>query len=153
MSEIDAKPFPRGPLIGAAILIAVAIGSTAAVRLTGGVAPSGVIEAGVAASHARTLRFIDAGEGRVIVEDAAVGRAIADYGTGEGGFVRSVMRSFARDRRSLGIGQEPPFALTRWADGTLTIEDTATRRRIALNAFGPDNAGAFAQLLSGEQPL
>ena len=38
--------------------------------------------------------------------------------------------------------------LTRWADGRLSLEDRTTGRVIALDAFGPTNGEAFAQLLT-----
>jgi hypothetical protein len=41
--------------------------------------------------------------------------------------------------------------LTRWSDGTVSLEDAATRRRVNLDAFGPDNARAFAQLFRNKE--
>jgi putative photosynthetic complex assembly protein len=67
---------------------------------------------------------------------------------GTGGFLRGVLRGFARDRKLRGLGEEAaPFALTRWADGRLSVTDPATGRYVDLGAFGPDNWKAFAQLL------
>jgi putative photosynthetic complex assembly protein len=59
------------------------------------------------------------------------------------------MRGLAHDRKSRGIGAAPPFLLSRWNDGRLALEDTATRRQIDLDAFGSSNKDAFAQLLRG----
>ena len=39
------------------------------------------------------------------------------------------------------------MTLTRWADGRLTLNDPSTGHVVALEAFGPDNARAFARLL------
>ncbi|PPD19905.1 MAG: photosynthetic complex assembly protein, partial [Methylocystis sp.] len=47
-----------------------------------------------------------------------------------------------------GLDASTPFALTRWSDGTVSLEDSATGRRVNLDAFGPDNARAFAQLFT-----
>ena len=66
---------------------------------------------------------------------------------GTNGFVRIVMRGFARDRLNLGIGSEPPFELTRWQDGRLTITDPSTGHRTELVGFGTTNVDAFAKLL------
>ena len=63
------------------------------------------------------------------------------------GFIRGVMRGLARDRRSRGIGNAPPFNLTLWRDGELSLTDSATRRSIELTAFGSTNRAAFAALL------
>jgi putative photosynthetic complex assembly protein len=52
-----------------------------------------------------------------------------------------------RDRKRRGLGPEVPFRLTAHADGRLTLVDPATGRLVALEAFGADNAGAFAKLL------
>ncbi len=37
----------------------------------------------------------------------------------------------------------PPFTLTRWRDGTLSLADEATGRRIDLDAFGPTQAASL----------
>jgi len=67
--------------------------------------------------------------------------------SGEHGFIRSVMRGMARERRAQDVGHEPPFRLMRWSDGRITLDDPQTGRWVALDAFGPDNAGAFGALL------
>jgi putative photosynthetic complex assembly protein len=58
------------------------------------------------------------------------------------------MRGLARERRMHGIEASPPFLLTHWSDGRLTLRDTATDRLIDLGAFGHTNLGAFAALLA-----
>ena len=62
--------------------------------------------------------------------------------------MRGVLRGLARDRRADGIGRSPPFRLTRWADGRLSLDDPATGRHVDLEVFGPTNAGAFAEILT-----
>jgi putative photosynthetic complex assembly protein len=42
---------------------------------------------------------------------------------------------------------EPPFNLTLWKNGTLSLTDKTTGRAIELGSFGPDNRAAFAALL------
>ena len=135
---------PKGALIGAGLLIAFAIAAAATGRLTGvGVSamPPGtpVVE--------RQLRFVDHAAGGVRVHDAADGALVTRIEPGADGFVRGVLRGFARARKLRSIGQGPAFVLTRWADGRLSLSDPATGHFVALEAFGPTNADAFARLL------
>jgi putative photosynthetic complex assembly protein len=95
----------------------------------------------------RLLHFSDDAQGNVVIEDARTGETIATIGTEGSGFIRGVMRGLARERRQYAEGQRPPFRLTAWADGQLTLVDTATGRVIELNGFGPTNIEAFARLL------
>ncbi len=95
----------------------------------------------------RQLLFVDFPNGDVGILDAADGSTMARLGIGEGGFMRSVMRGMARERRTSGHGPELPFTLTLWADGLVSIVDPATGRQIALSAFGIDNVEAFTRLL------
>ncbi len=70
------------------------------------------------------------------------------------GFLRVLLTGLVRERRREGIGAPSvPFHLTQWSDGRLTIDDTATRKLIELDAFGPDNVAAFARLLDLSRPL
>jgi putative photosynthetic complex assembly protein len=66
---------------------------------------------------------------------------------GTNGFVRGVLRGLVRERRADHVGAAPPFRLTRWADGRLSLDDPSTGRHVDLEVFGPTNAGAFAQIL------
>lgn len=138
------RPFPRGALLGAAALLAVALLGVVSGRWLG----IGVVQTPAApAAVSRDLRFEDRADGAVVVRDAADGAVVAVFGAGEGGFVRGVLRGLARERRSHHVGPEPPFRLLRSDSGQLFLEDPQTGRRIGLDAFGPANAGAFARLL------
>jgi putative photosynthetic complex assembly protein len=145
MAELKRpRPFPRGALLGAAALVGLALVSAATGRVTG----IGVTGAPTAAPvSSRDLRFEDRGDGAVAVYDADTGTVVDVLPPGSNGFLRGVLRGLARDRKRQEIGAEPPFRLTRWADGRLSIEDTATQQRIELASFGPTNATAFARLL------
>ena len=92
------------------------------------------------------LRFLDNPAGGVRVETNE-GRIVANYVAGEGGFLRGVMRGFARDRRAHEGGSQESFSLARHADGRLTIEDPVSGRVVELESFGPSNAGLFSNLL------
>ncbi|MDQ0315456.1 photosynthetic complex assembly protein PuhC [Amorphus orientalis] len=141
----DAPLFPRGPLIAAGVLIAVSVAVIGSSRLTG-VGRTEMPATQVMASI--DLRFEDRSDGAVQVTAADDGRVVQVYPPGTNGFVRGVMRGLARERRLSGIGAAPPFRLILNTDGRLTLEDTATSRDIALDAFGPTNAQAFASILT-----
>ncbi len=98
------------------------------------------------------LVFEDRPAGAIHVYNLEDGRLLERFERGNGSFVRGVMRSMTRERRSDQLGAEAaPFRLTRHSNGALTIRDQATGREIFLNAFGVTNADAFARLLSASQ--
>lgn len=108
--------------------------------------------ANVAAVQSRNLAFADDESGAVLISDSDAGEQIAviDQDSKSGGFIRGVLRGLARERRMHGIGAEPPFELTLWEDGSLSLTDSATGRVIELGAFGNDNRAAFRALLPGD---
>ena len=138
---------PRGPLLGAAILIGATIFAAGAVRLTG-VGSSHVADA--PAVSERAFRFEDRSDGGIAVFDAATNRQVDVVAPGTKGFLRGTLRGLARERKRQGIGPEQPFRLTAHDDGRLTLSDPATGRRVDLESFGPTNAAVFSQLLVAE---
>jgi len=146
MSEyLDDKPFPRGPLIGAGLLIALTLGAAALTQSTGlGAAHT----APAATVLARDFRFVDRPDGSIAVYDARDSRLLDAVAPGTNGFVRGALRGLARERKRQGYGAEIPYRLIAGADGRLVLLDTATGRRIDLEAFGPTNASAFAKFLA-----
>lgn len=147
-----ADMLPRGTLVIAGALVLFALGATSIVRIAGipaAASPAAFrTEAGIAAVASRELRFLDRRDGAVVIDDARTGRTAAVIAAGEKtGFIRGVMRGLARDRRARGIGDAPPFTLTLWRDGELSLTDRATGRQIELTAFGSTNRAAFAALL------
>ncbi|QBM77162.1 phosphonoacetaldehyde methylase [Sphingomonas sp. AAP5] len=147
-----AERLPRGALILAGSLVGFAFLLTATVRIAH-IPPAGSPAAlrettHVAAVQTRTLRFLDAADRGVRIEDVGTGQTAGTIVPGqETGFIRGVMRGLARERRMHGIGSDAPFTLTQWRDGELTLTDSATGRSIELNAFGTTNRAAFAALL------
>lgn len=95
----------------------------------------------------RELRFLDRDDGAVVILDHFSGQPVEVLAPGTNGFVRGVMRGMARERRMKSVGTEPPYRLSSWSDGRLTLDDPSTGRWVELVAFGPDNFQAFAQLL------
>jgi putative photosynthetic complex assembly protein len=138
------QSFPRAPLLGAGALVLASLLAVATMRLSGAppmtVAPSPVV-------IERQLNFEDAVGGGVDVIDARSGTRLSHLEPGADGFIRATLRSLVRERRLQRIGAEAPFVLSSHADGRLTLADPATGRSVNLEAFGPDNAGAFARLL------
>ncbi len=137
-----ADTFPRGPLFGAAALVALALVAAGVGRLATRPAPSVV-----GAVMERDLRFADRADGAILVYQEGVAAPLTVV-TGQAGFLRGTLRALARERRLDRLGADAPFRLSAWADGRLTLDDTATGQRIELEAFGSDNAAVFARLLA-----
>ncbi len=147
---------PRSTLIAAGALVAFALAATSIVRIAD-IAPaaSPVLlreQAHVAPVKTRMLRFFDRADGAVVIVDTHGGTAAVIAPGQQTGFVRGVMRGLARERHARGIGNGPPFALTLWRDGELSLVDTATGRAIELTAFGTTNRATFAALLDATGP-
>lgn len=94
------------------------------------------------------LVFRDGNDGSVHVIEPDNNSAIAEITVGNDGFVRSVMRGMARERKRRSLPAEPPFLFTHWADGRFSLSDPLTGRVVELRAFGADNAGAFERLVA-----
>lgn len=86
---------------------------------------------------------------RVLVLDAADRSVIAEFGPGEGGFVRGALRALDRMRLVADVPATAPYRLIRWEKGTVSLSDTVTGERLYLDVFGPDNAAAFDAFLTG----
>lgn len=147
-SESGDRPLPRASLIGAALLVAtslvlVTFGRQQDVGVTR-MKPS-------TALVVRLLRFEDGADGSVHVSDVD-GRSVEIIQPGTNGFLRGVMRGLARERRRTSVDAAPPFRLTRWADGRLSLDDPTTGRHVDLEVFGPTNSAAFARLFQAAGP-
>jgi putative photosynthetic complex assembly protein len=139
---------PPWILIAAALLITFAMAAAYYSRVTGF---GRVSLQGAQPYKVLLLRFEDMPNGGVGVRDAERGDVIFLVEPGKGGFMRATLRTMAQARKRDDIGSATPFRLTRWTDGTLTLADPTTGRSIGLDAFGPDNAGAFAQLFTNRE--
>lgn len=135
-------------IIGLGLLIAF-VSDTSTVDWSGpaAVTPNG---APLEISAEKAIFFEDGAEGTIIVRNADTDQVIGTLPFGEGGFVRQVMRGFVRARRLKDIGAEVPFILQSTADGLILIKDETLDRTVILNAFGVDNAAAFASLLAND---
>jgi len=144
------QQLPRGVLIGAAALI----GFTIVAALAGRWGDVGTVRMPAAeAIETVELRFEDRADGGVAIYGATDGQVVDVLAPGTNGFVRGVLRGLARERKRADVGMAPPFRLTRWDDGRLSLWDPSTDRRVELDAFGPTNAGVFAGFLTaGQEP-
>jgi len=150
-----ADMLPRGTLILAGALVLFALTAASFVRIAGiapAASPALMRQAErVAPIASRDLRFTDRADGAVVIEDTKHGGVAEVIEPGQQtGFIRGVMRGLARERRMHGVGNGPPFTLTEWRDGELSLTDTATGRSIELTAFGSANRAAFAALLTAK---
>ena len=145
MLQIAPVPKPAlfkrlpGLLVGCALLAALTIAIIGPAAVGGPTAPP---PSSIVAQ--RTLNFLDRADGAVVVTEN--GKQVAVF-EGEQGFIRGILRSMARQRRGEGLSAAQPFHLVAWADGRITLDDTATGERIELEAFGPTNAAVFSTLL------
>lgn len=145
MSDPFAEhPLPRGLLLGAAALALGSILVVSAARYS----DVGVTHMPQAtAVFKRNLRFEDRDTGAVAIFDVDTKQQIELLQPGTNGFLRGVMRGLARERRAEGVSAIPPFTLTRWNDGRMSLTDPSTGAVVNLEVFGPTNSAAFAQLL------
>ncbi len=146
MSEAIHEPVvPKAGVFAAAALVLFALTAVTTVRITG---VGGVHMTLPAALESRDLQFEDGKNGAVLVFDARDHQLVDTLAPGSNGFIRVVLRGLARERRLGDIGSQPPFRLTRYAGGQITLTDTSTGKLIDLGAFGSSNAEAFARLMN-----
>jgi putative photosynthetic complex assembly protein len=127
------------------VLLSFSVVATATVRLAHLSAPAASPQPVPVSSV--DLTFADQADGAVSVREKGSGRLVTTLAPGTNGFVRDVLRGLAHERMSHGFGAGPPFRLSLFDHGRLILEDTATGRRIDLQAFGPTNRDAFLVFL------
>ena len=93
----------------------------------------------------RELHFYDTSDGKILITYKN-GINISVVG-GEGGFIRAVMRSLAKDRITMGVGPEQPFKLVVNKKGLISIVDPVTGNKVDVSSFGQTNAKIFTNLL------
>lgn len=138
---------PRLPLLAAGALVVVSLLAVSVVQFTG-VGATRVADA--PAVSVRQFTFEDRRDGGIDVRRADTGRVVHSVAPETNGFLRGTMRGLARERKRMGIGPELPFDLVGRADGSLTLVDPGTGRRVDLGSFGPDNSAAFATLMQAQ---
>ena len=93
------------------------------------------------------LLFIDGPYGRIDVIDEETQSTLAVYESGEGSFLRGIVRSLVRERRARDLDSGGAFNLALLDNGSLVISDPDTGYWMALEAFGVDNRRLFAEIL------
>ncbi|WP_428527730.1 photosynthetic complex assembly protein PuhC [Roseibium sp.] len=138
------KQFPRRILIGTALLLSFAVAAVVFGQTTG----IGVIKHQTGAPVAiRDILITRDAADIVTVTDARSGVVISAFEKDAGGFVRGSLRAFERMRMVAKVPAAAPYRLIQWETGAVSLSDTALGERIYLEAFGKDNAAAFAALL------
>lgn len=99
------------------------------------------------AAQSVSVRFEDRADGAIKVVSPANGDILDVVEAGNDGFVRTVLRGMAYERRRRAIDSGPAFTINRWADGHLTLDDPATGRSVDLAPFGTINMRRFVSLL------
>jgi putative photosynthetic complex assembly protein len=153
MSQVSihaAAPFPRIPLVGAGLLLAVTIGVVLLSRL-GGVSSVVLVPMGKLV-ETREIAFLDAPKGALNVVDTSTQEVIFTTGTGTDGFLRGTLRALGRDRKRVGGQKVEPYTVSRWESGHITLTDSVTGAKIDLAAFGSTNVAVFERFLKGKQP-
>lgn len=134
---------PKPLLFGAAFLILTVTGFVGLASLTG----FGVADLSDEAPVERLqVRFLDEENGGVGAYNPVTNEAIFVYQPGQGGFVRTALRSLSLDRRKAGFGPRPPYELQKSATGNIVLVDPMTGKSITLDAFGDANHNDFAKL-------
>jgi putative photosynthetic complex assembly protein len=149
--SVTPASFPRGALFGAALLVGFSlIAATAGRLLHFNATPLPAAQA-VTVLH---LTFRDRSDGGVEIYDASRGNTlVTELLPGTNGFVRGVLRGLARERRRESIGPLPPFTLTHWNDGRMTLDDPETGQHVNLEVFGSSNARPFAEIFAADAAL
>ncbi|MFK8042020.1 photosynthetic complex assembly protein PuhC [Congregibacter sp.] len=137
-------PSSRVLLVGLAMFVLAILAATLFARLTG-YSMNSVPEAVVV--DVRELGFRDLPNGVVEVFEWNSKSSLATIPSGEGAFLRGVVRSLVRQRRGLDSGIASLFELTRYDDGRLVLSDPATGEQIDLVAFGSTNIAVFSSLM------
>lgn len=154
MSASHEIVVPKAALVMAGVLVASVLTLAATWRIAE-IDPiaSPTIEraaGAVAVVSQRELSFTDRADGGVVIADPSGPVTVLEPG-GQDGFIRGVLRAFARDRRIRDLDNSGSFTLTLWKDGSLSLLDNATGRSFDLGGFGATNRAAFIALLEAGQ--
>jgi putative photosynthetic complex assembly protein len=144
----NSRPVPQrlppALLLGVAVLVTALLVAILTARLTGFDA-SAIPDSPVV--HSRLLGFRDLPGGVVEVYDWDTQALLDRIPSGEGSFLRGVVRSLVRQRRGLDTANTP-FELALLADQRLILSDPETGEDVDLYAFGPTNLAVFGRLLN-----
>jgi putative photosynthetic complex assembly protein len=134
---------PRGPLIGAALLIVLVFGVAIAARVSGHTASE---EPASAIAQRRSLRLELEPDGLLSVYDVQQNRQVARLDPAKNGFLFGMLRGIQQKRTVAQTDPATPFQVTLWQDGRMTLDDSTTGMHVAVNSFGPTQVASFSQL-------
>ncbi len=144
--KLDQKfvHFPRGVLIGAAILMA-ATAAFAFIARTTDIGAHRLVPASTVASV--DLQFVTGADGAVTIRDAGRNIDLQTLSAKSDGFIKIVLRSLTQERTVKGVDQAVTVRLSQLSDGQYILQDTVTGRIITISAFGSGNLSVFTQFL------
>lgn len=140
------KPPPRWALLSMFGLVSLTI-LVAALSPEKSAAPAQQRSVAANSGERVAVRFVDRTRGRIAVIENSTNRTIAILAPNTFGFVRTVMRGMAYNRRRAGEGSEAPFWISRRNGNQFYLTDPKTKRTMHLNAFGLTNAKTFGKLM------
>lgn len=138
---------PRPVLVGVGVLMIVALVLAGTARAWRDTAPP------PAPLEVYEVTFEDRPDGTLLMREARTGREARVLPPGGSSFVRGVLRGMFRARKLESLGRDARFRLAREVDGTLSLGDPQTDRRISLEGFGATNRAAFAELLDAARQV
>lgn len=147
-AKIGVMPLLIASLLISSVALAWASSSGWLESQDDGAAQSNQVNNVVKAS--RTLQFVDHTDGSVEVIDHRTLEAVKLYQTGEGSFIRGVLRTLTAERRRGEFDNTAPFELEWDSANHLRLTDQATGTSLLLNSYGTSNVHAFLQLLPAE---
>ncbi len=134
---------PRGPLIGAVLLVALVFGVAIQARVSGKTASE---EPVTAVAQQRQVRFDPQADGTLAVVDVNGNREIVRLSSEKNGFIFGMLRGIKQKRDVAHTDPAVPFRITRWQDGRMTLDDPSTGMHVAVSSFGPTQIASFQQL-------
>jgi putative photosynthetic complex assembly protein len=134
---------PRGPLIGAFLLVALVFGVAIQARMSGRTASEEPVSV---VAQQREVRFAVQDDGTLSVFDVGEGREIARLSSEKNGFLFGMLRGIRQKREVAHTDSTLPLRITRWQDGRMTLDDPATGMHVAVSSFGPTQVESFRQL-------
>ena len=143
MSELHRTPASPALLLLAAGVALLAI----AAAWIGSTNPRDPLAALAPVVSERSLRFVDADGGALLVEDAGSGELLASIPAGEDTFIRGMLRAIGRERQVDDVAADTPLTLSSRRDGSVTVIDEGTGIVYDLRAFGQRNLQEFARFL------
>lgn len=96
------------------------------------------------------VSFVEQTDGVIQVMDAADGERLLELAEGEGGFMRGILRPLRRERMRHGQSMDPPYILTRYRSGAVTLADPSTDLVVDIAAFGATSMAYFSRLFTDD---